>query len=82
MTVASQTERPTELDAFAYPPPLRFAGAGLLAISGGMLPFLLYRVLIAVDPPMTPGMVLRAVAAFALLPWVAARLVRRALRAR
>ncbi|HEY8518185.1 MAG TPA: hypothetical protein VIS07_21960 [Candidatus Binatia bacterium] len=81
MPAVSQTERSGELDALAYPPPLRFARAGLLVIAAGVLVVLLFRQA-AIDPLLPSSLVLRAVASFALLPWVAAYLVRRALRAR
>jgi hypothetical protein len=81
VSTASSHEPTATLAAYAYPPPLRFARAGLLAVSGGVLPFLLYRVLVATDPPVTPDMLVRSIAAFALLPWLAAWLVGRALRA-
>lgn len=66
----------------AYPRALRGAVAGLLLASAASLPFLLLRVLLATDPPMTPPMVLRAFLAFAALPAIAAWLVGRALSAR
>lgn len=66
----------------AYPRALRAAGGGLLFVAGASLPFLLSRVLLATDPPMTPQMVLRAFLAFSALPALAAWLVGRALAAR
>ncbi len=67
--------------ARAYPPALRWACAGLLAVAGGILPLLLYRVLAVTDPPATTGMLLRALLAFAAVPWLAAWFLRRALAA-
>lgn len=66
--------------ARAYPPALRWACAALLAVAGGILPLLLYRAL-AVEPPATTGMLLRALLALAAVPWLVATLVRRALAA-
>jgi apolipoprotein N-acyltransferase len=82
--MASKLESPATdaLGVRAYPRALRGAAAGLLLVSGASLPFLLCRVLLATDPPMTPQMVLRAFLAFSALPAVAAWLVERALAAR
>jgi len=63
----------------AYPAPLRWACAALLAASGAVPTYLLYRVLVATDTQLGPGALLRAVLAFAALPALAAWLVRRAL---
>jgi len=65
----------------AYPRALRGAAGGLLLVAGASLPFLLGRVLLATDPPMTPPMVLRAFLAFSVLPALAAWLIGRALAA-
>lgn len=64
----------------AYPLAMRFGAGFLLASSGLALPFLLVRVLIANDPPMTPQMVLRAFISLSALPALAALFVQRALR--
>lgn len=64
----------------AYPHALRIGTGGLLAASGLGLPFLLARVLLANDPPMTPPMVLRAFLAMSVLPALAALVLQRALR--
>lgn len=70
-------------DAFAVhalPRALRIGTGVLLAASGLGLPFLLVRILLADDPPMTPPMVLRAFVALSVLPALAALVVQRALR--
>lgn len=64
----------------AYPLAMRLGAAWLLAASGLALPFLLVRILIANDPPMTPPMVLRSFVALSALPALAALLLQRALR--
>lgn len=64
----------------ALPRALRIGTGILLAVSELGLPFLLVRILLANDPPMTPPMVLRAFVAVSVLPALAALLVQRALR--
>ena len=71
-----------ELRVWAYPRALRAAAGGLLFVSAASLLFLLSRVLLATDPPMSPAMVLRAFLAISVLPAFAAWLVGRALVAR
>jgi hypothetical protein len=81
--MGSRTTDPTAETLFpvrAYPRALRVGAGVLLAASGLSLPFLLVRILLADDPPMTPPMVLRAFVALSLLPALAALLVQRALR--
>ena len=65
----------------AYPLAMRLGAGWLLAASGLSLPFLLLRVALATDPPMTPPMVLRAFVALTVLPLLAALFIQRALRA-
>lgn len=65
----------------AYPLAMRLGAGWLLAASGLALPFLLTRVLLANDPPMTPQMVLRAFLSLSALPALAALFIQRALRA-
>ena len=64
----------------ALPRALRIGSGILLAASGLGLPFLLVRIVLANDPPMTPPMVLRVFLALSVLPALAALLVQRALR--
>jgi hypothetical protein len=81
--MASRTNDDRTEEAFvvhALPRALRIGTAILLAASGLGLPFLLVRVLLANDPPMSPPMVLRAFLALSVLPALAALLVQRALR--
>src|SRR4051794_26235300 len=73
---------PVEMRVWAYPRALRAAAAGLLLVSAASLPFLLSRIVLANDPPMSPAMVIRAFLAITALPALAAWLVRRALAAR
>jgi hypothetical protein len=67
----------TGLRAAAYPLPWRIVAAVLLVISGASVPVLLALVLLATDPPVTPPVLLRIFAVFAVIPAVAAWLVRR-----
>ena len=64
----------------AYPLAMRLGAGWLLAASGLALPFLLVRILIANDPPMSEQMVLRAFIATSALPALAALFIQRALR--
>ncbi|MBY0280340.1 hypothetical protein K2Z84_33830 [Candidatus Binatia bacterium] len=70
----------TRFTVRAYPLAMRLGAGWLLAASGLALPFLLVRVLIADDPPMTPPMVLRSFIALSALPALAALAIQRALR--
>jgi hypothetical protein len=63
--------------AHAYTAPWRVLLAGLLGVAGASLPVLLVLVAFATDPPVTPPVLARLVLLFALLPWMAARLLRR-----
>lgn len=62
----------------ALPPSARFVAAALRALSRASFPILLIALLRAIDPPLTPGVLARALVALALLPELAAWLVLRA----
>jgi hypothetical protein len=72
----------TAAGARVYTPAWRAAAALLIAVSRASLPLLLVLFLLASDPPIGPAMLAQLVALFALVPAVAAVLVRRARAAR
>jgi hypothetical protein len=59
----------------ALPPSARVVAAGLRALSRASFPILLLALVRAIDPPLTPGVLARALVALALLPELAAWLV-------
>ncbi len=66
----------------AYPPVWRWTAAILVAISRAMLPFLLWRLATANDPPLTPPLLAELLLIFCALPALAASLIGRAFAAR
>ena len=72
---------PPTFHAWAYPPAGRLVVAVLLAIGIASVPAILAVVLLANDPPVTPGDVVRLVRDLTLLPWGLGWLVRHAFRA-
>lgn len=72
---------PPTFRAWAYPPIGRFVVGALFALALASLPAILAVVLLAHDPPATPGDVMRLFRDLTVLPWVLACLVRHAFRA-
>lgn len=82
-TPAADTAPATRLDlgASAYGAAWRGGRGVLVTLAGASLPAILILALVATDPPATPPILLRLVTLVALLPALAARLIRRALLA-
>jgi hypothetical protein len=77
---ASVAARPAiGLGVYAYPSPWRVVGGFLFGFSRGILPIMLYNLVVATDPPMMPQMLMRTVAILSVLPGFAVWLIRRAL---
>ncbi|MDX2167190.1 MAG: hypothetical protein SF182_09010 [Deltaproteobacteria bacterium] len=66
----------------AYPPAWRWAAAFLFALSRAMQPFLLWRLVTADDPPITPPLLAELLLIFCVLPALAAWLIGRAFAVR
>ncbi len=69
---------PALRDAHLYSAAVRMIAALLISVSGASLPAMLVLVVLATDPPVTPPILARWFALFAVLPYLAARLLRRA----
>ncbi len=65
-----------------YRRPWRGVAAALFAVSRLALPFMLWRVIVASDPPVSPPMLARALLILSVLPGLAAWLIGRAFAAR
>src|SRR5512144_1357704 len=80
MTRPAADETPLVIDrqASAYPPLWRLVTAGLVICSAASLPVILALVVMATDPPITLPVLIRLMVICALLPFLAARLIRRA----
>lgn len=65
-----------------YPPLWRWTATALFVFSRASLPVALLMVMLADDPPITPPVLARFLAIFALAPGLAARLIRRAFTCR
>ena len=75
------TAAPATLRGHAYGRWTRFLAATLIALGGASLPAILALVVLANDPPVTPPVLFRLLAFFAIAPALAAGLIRRAVAA-
>ncbi len=75
------SSRPTDLHVAAYGTPVRIVRAALVAVAGASLPGLLFLLVAATDPPVTPALLMRLFALAAVAPALGAWMLRRALGA-
>jgi hypothetical protein len=75
---SSATAAPALRDVRLYSAAVRTTAVLLISVSAASLPAMLVMIVLATDPPVTPPILARWFALFAILPYLLARLLRRA----